>query len=89
MRWLLLICLGLKQINSKYATTKVAVILFILTLTGESLFPCCLPPEHSLAMQDLAMGLQTPAQQVFFFSVVYAELGPVSHIRSRVSVPLA
>lgn len=36
MRWLLLICLGLKQINSKYATTKVAVILFILTLTGKS-----------------------------------------------------
>lgn len=29
--------LGLKQINSKYATTQVAVILHILPLTGKSI----------------------------------------------------
>lgn len=36
MRWLLLICLGHKQINSKHETTQVAVILHILPLTGKS-----------------------------------------------------
>ena len=83
MRRLLLICLGLKQINSKHATTKVTVILFILTLTGKSVpLPSSqVPLSNATPLLSQCWGCKLHHGRFF--------LGPTLPIFTWLSVPLA
>lgn len=90
MRWALLICLSLKQISNKYSTTKFAVVLFILTLTGKSL-PLSSFSWLLLGNKLLAQNWGWKCQDTHllgFSSAAHTEHGICYYTFSPLSVPL-